>query len=94
MKTSYARICLIWETSLFPEGSLRKQNPLSFIKKFLNLMVVYTVYHARRITFTLVNRVENQNEPKWQQIGGRLGLFWFSTRPTAMGDTDYNYTMH
>ena len=36
------------------------------------------------------NRVENQNEPKRPQGGGRLGSFWFSTRPTAMGGTDYN----
>ena len=36
-----------------------------------------------------MNRVENQNEPKRPQCGGRLGSFWFSTRPTAMGGTDY-----
>ena len=40
----------------------------------------YTVFRAGRITFFLGNRVENQNE----------GSFWFSTRPTAMGGTDYN----
>ena len=51
---------------------------------------IYTVFRARRITFFLVNRVENQNEPKRPQGGGRLGSFWFSTRPTAMGGTDYN----
>ena len=39
--------------------------------------------------FFLVNRVENQNEPKQPQ-SGRLGSFWFSTRPTAMGGTDNN----
>ena len=50
----------------------------------------YTVFRAWRITFFLVNRVENQNEPKRPQSGGRLGSFWFSTRPTAMGGTDYN----
>ena len=36
-----------------------------------------------------MNRVENENEPKRPQSGGRLGSFWFSTRPTAMGGTDY-----
>ena len=50
----------------------------------------YTVFRVDRITFFLVNRVENQNEPKRSQSGGRLGSFWFSTRPTAMGGTDYN----
>ena len=49
-----------------------------------------TVFRVSRITFFLVNRVENQNEPKRPQSGGRLGSFWFSTRPTAMGGTDYN----
>ena len=44
----------------------------------------YTVFRARRITFSLANRVENQNEPKRPQGGDRLGSFWFSTRPTAM----------
>ena len=50
----------------------------------------YSVFRARRITFFIANRVENQNEPKRPQSGGRLGSFWFSTRPTAMGGTDYN----
>ena len=50
----------------------------------------YTVFRASRVHFFLVNRVENQNEPKRPQSGGRLGSFWFSTRPTAMGGTDYN----
>ena len=50
----------------------------------------YTVFRARRITFFPVNRVENQNEPKRPQGGGRLGSFRFSTRPTAMGGIDYN----
>ena len=50
----------------------------------------YTVFHARRITFFLVSRVENQNEPKRPQSGGRLGSFWFSTRPSADTGTDYN----
>ena len=40
--------------------------------------------------YARLNRVENQNEPKRQQGGGRLGSFWFSIRPTAMGGTDYN----
>ena len=35
-------------------------------------------------------RVENQNEPKRPQGGGLLGSFWFSTRPSADTDTDYN----
>ena len=48
------------------------------------------VFRAKRITFFLVNRVENQNERKRPQSSGRLGSFWFSTRPTAMGGTDYN----
>ena len=47
------------------------------------LIIIYTINF-------LVNRVENQNEPKRPQSGGRLGSFWFSTRPTAMGSTDYN----
>ena len=47
------------------------------------LIIIYTMHF-------LVNRVENQNEPKRPQSGGRLGSFWFSTRPTAMGGTDYN----
>ena len=50
---------------------------------------VYTVFRVGRVTFFLVDRVENQNEPIRPQIGGRLGLFWFSTGPTAMGGTDY-----
>ena len=50
----------------------------------------YTVFRVRRITFFLVNRVENQNEPKRPQSGGRLGSFWFSTRPSADSGTDYN----
>ena len=50
----------------------------------------YTVFRARRNTFFLVNLVENQNEPKRPQSGGRLGSVWFSTRPTAMEGTDYN----
>ena len=49
----------------------------------------YTVFSTRRITFFLANRIENQNETKRPQGGGRLGSFWFSTRPTAMGGTDY-----
>ena len=53
-------------------------------------MVGYTVYRARQITFFLMNRVENQNEPKRPQGGGRLGSFWFSTRPSADTGTDYN----
>ena len=52
--------------------------------------IVYTVFRAIQITIFLVNRVENQNEPKRPQCGGRLGSFWLSTRPTAMGGTDYN----
>ena len=51
---------------------------------------MYTVFHASRYTFFLVNRVENQNEPKRPQGGGRLGSFWFSTRPSADTGTDYN----
>ena len=50
----------------------------------------YTVFRAMRITFSLANRVENQNEPKRPQGGGRLGSFWFSTRPSADTGTDYN----
>ena len=37
-----------------------------------------------------MNRVENQNEPERPQSGGRLGSFWFSTRPSADTGTDYN----
>ena len=37
-----------------------------------------------------MNRVENQNEPKLPQSGGRLGSFWFSTRPSADTASDYN----
>ena len=59
----------------------------SFIEALSNL--IYTIFRAKRITFFLVNRVKNQNEPKRPQSGGRLGSFWFSTRPTAMGSTDY-----
>ena len=33
----------------------------------------------------MTNRVEPQNEAKRPQIGGRLGLFWWFTRPS--GDT-------
>ena len=47
-------------------------------------------YSARQITFFQANQVENQNEPKRPQGGDRLGSFWFSTRSTAMGGTDYN----
>ena len=42
----------------------------------------YAVFRTRRIAFILLNRVENQNEPKRPQSGGRLGSFWFSTRFT------------
>ena len=52
--------------------------------------VSYTVFRVGWITFFLVNRVENQNEPKRPQSGGRLGSFWFSTRPSADTSTDYN----
>ena len=37
-----------------------------------------------------MNRVKNKNEPKRPQSVGRLRSFWFSTRPTARGGTDYN----
>ena len=37
-----------------------------------------------------VDRIENQNDPKWPTLCGRLGSFWFSTWPTAVGGTDYN----
>ena len=47
------------------------------------LIIIYTINF-------LVNRVENQNEPKRPQSGGRLGSFWFSTRPSADTDNDYN----
>ena len=47
------------------------------------LIIIYTINF-------LVNRVENQNEPKRPQSGGRLGSFWFSTRPSADTGTDYN----
>ena len=36
------------------------------------------------------NRVEHQNEPKRPQSGGRLGSFWFSTRPSADTGIDFN----
>ena len=36
------------------------------------------------------NRVEHQNEPKRPQSGGRLGSFWYSTRPSADTGTDYH----
>ena len=50
----------------------------------------YTLTRFSTLGGSLANRVENQNEPKRPQSGGRLGSFWFSTRPTAMGGTDYN----
>ena len=50
----------------------------------------YTVFRVGRFTFFLVNRVENQNEPKRPKGGGRLGSFWFSTRPSANTGTGYN----
>ena len=37
-----------------------------------------------------MNRDKNQNKPKLPQSGGGLGSFWFSTRPTTIGGTDYN----
>ena len=46
------------------------------------LIMIYTINF-------LVNRVENQNEPKRQQSVGRLGSFWFSTWPLAYTGTDY-----
>ena len=52
--------------------------------------LIYTVYRARRITFFLVNQVENPNEPKRPQSGARLASVWFLKRLTAMGGTDYN----
>ena len=45
----------------------------------------YTVFHVGRITFFLVNPKRTQTES-----GGHFGSFWLSTRPTAMGGTDYN----
>ena len=53
-------------------------------------LVDYTVFRASRVTFFPANRVENQNEPKRRLGRRRLGSFWFSTRPTAVGGTDYN----
>ena len=50
----------------------------------------YTVFCTKRITFFLANRDENQNEPKPPQGGGRLGSFWFSTRPLANTGIDSN----
>ena len=50
----------------------------------------YTVFRVSRVTFFLVNRVKNQNEPKRPKSDGRLGLLWFSTRPLADTGTDYN----
>ena len=50
----------------------------------------YTVFRGRRITFFPANRVENQNEPKRRLGRRRLGSFWFSTRPTAVGGTHYD----
>ena len=38
----------------------------------------------------LVNRVENQNEPKRPQSGSTLDSFWFSTRLSADRGTNYN----
>ena len=40
--------------------------------------------------FFLVNRVENQKEPKRPQSGSRLGSFWFSTCLWADRGTNYN----
>ena len=51
--------------------------------------VPYTVFHVRRITFFLVNRVENQNEPKQPQKWWLFGFVLVFNSPTAMGGTDY-----
>ena len=40
--------------------------------------------------FFLVNRVENQTEPNRTQTATEWWRCGFSTRPTAMGGTDYN----
>ena len=76
-----------WKSIVTDHGreSWLQQCSLLFLAKTTGLagVALYTVLRARRITFFLVNRVENQNG------GGRLGSFWFSTRPTAMGGTDY-----
>ena len=72
-------------------GGLSREGARRFCpKKKAEHYTPYTVFRTRRIAFFLVNGVENQNEPKRPQGGGRLGSFWFSTRPTAMGGTDYN----
>ena len=68
----------------------KNYRPISDLSRHYQFYVDYTVFRVGRITFFPANRVENQNEPKRPQSGGRLGSFWFSTRPTAMGGTDYN----
>ena len=58
---------------------------IAFIFNFsIQYSDVLTLYYTPSVLL-LVNRVENQNEPKRPRGGGRLGSFWFSTRPTAMG---------
>ena len=70
--------------------------PLPMKEKVLPLKNAeqYTlVLCARRITFFLVNRVENKNEPKRPRSGGRLVSFWFSTRPLADTGIDTEITI-
>ena len=52
-------------------------------------VIQFSVKQFRQDTFFLVNRVENQNEPKRPQSAGRLGSFWFSTQPSADTGTDH-----
>ena len=51
---------------------------------------IYTVFRARWITFFLVNRVENQNEPIRPPLQWPFGLVLVFNRPTVMEGTDYN----
>ena len=60
----------------------------------ITYLILYMVLRVKRVTLFLVNRVENQNEPKRPQSVGRLGSFWFSTRPFAETGTDYNLHMY
>ena len=42
----------------------------------ITYLILYMVLRVKRVTLFLVNRVENQNEPKRPQSVGRLGSFW------------------
>ena len=78
-----------WSASL-QRNTLLKKVSLVIHRYAFSLKYAYTVFRVGWISFFLVNRVENQNEPKRPQSGSTLDSFWFSTRLSADRGTNYN----